>query len=217
MTVRDGRLGVQLFDDRFVQDPYPLYERMLDSGAVHPIGDSGFYAVCSWDAVNDVLARPDDFSSNLTATMTYQDGKVGAFTMGEVGGDIQALATADDPAHAVHRKMLVPQLAGKRIRALETFVAETEDRLWHEGVHGDCIEWMSGMANRLPMMIVTRLIGVPDVDIDQLMQWGYSSTKVVEGLVDEDPCGCRGCDFGARQLHRRTSRSGCRRTTRRSD
>ena len=186
MTVRDGRLGVQLFDDRFVQDPYPLYERMLDSGAVHPIADSGFYAVCSWDAVNDVLARPDDFSSNLTATMTYQDGKVGAFPMGEVGGDIQALATADDPAHAVHRKMLVPRLAGKRIRALETFVAETEDRLWHEGAHGGCIEWMSGMANRLPMMIVTRLIGVPDVDIDQLMQWGYSSTKVVEGLVDED-------------------------------
>ena len=129
MTVRDGRLGVQLFDDRFVQDPYPLYERMLDSGAVHPIADSGFYAVCSWDAVNDVVARPDDFSSNLTATMTYQDGKVGAFPMGELGGDIQALATADDPAHAVHRKLLVPQLAAKRIRALETFVGETEDRL----------------------------------------------------------------------------------------
>ncbi len=42
------------------------------------------------------------------------------------------------------------------------------------------------MANRLPMMIVTRLIGVPDVDIEQLMRWGYSSTKVVEGLVDQD-------------------------------
>ena len=159
---------------------------MLAGGPVHPIGDSGFYAVCTWDAVNDVIARPEDFSSNLTATMTYQDGKVGTFTMGELGGDIQALATADDPAHAAHRKLLVPQLAAKRINALESFVGETADRLWDEGVRDGTIEWMSAMANRLPMMIVTRLIGVPDEDIDQLVRWGYASTQVVEGLVGQD-------------------------------
>ena len=39
------------------------------------------------------------------------------------------------------------------------------------------------MANRLPMMIVTRLIGVPDLDADQVMRLGYASTKVVEGLA----------------------------------
>jgi cytochrome P450 len=185
MQVRDGRLGIALFDDEFIQDPYPLYERMHACGPVHPIEDSGFYAVCGWDAINDVIARPGDFSSNLTATMTYQDGKVGEFVMGELGGDIQALATADDPAHAAHRKMLLPQLAAKRINALEPFIAETAHRLWDESVQGGAIEWMSAMANRLPMMIVTRLIGVPDVDSEQLMRWGYASTQVVEGLVGQ--------------------------------
>jgi cytochrome P450 len=185
MHVRDGRLGIGLFDDEFIQDPYPLYERMHACGPVHPIEDSGFYAVCGWDAINDVIARPGDFSSNLTATMTYQDGKVGEFVMGELGGDIQALATADDPAHAAHRKMLLPQLAAKRINALEPFIAETAHRLWDESVQGGAIEWMSAMANRLPMMIVTRLIGVPDVDSEQLMRWGYASTQVVEGLVGQ--------------------------------
>ena len=186
MTVREGQIGIALFDDQFIQDPYPLYERMHAGGPVHQIGDSGFHAVCTWDAVNDVVARPEDFSSNLTASMTYQDGKVGAFTMGELGGDIQALATADDPAHAEHRKLLVPQLAARRINALEPFIGETADRLWDEGVRGGTIEWMSAMANRLPMMIVTRLIGVPDVDIEQLVRWGYASTQVVEGLVSQD-------------------------------
>jgi cytochrome P450 family 144 len=106
--------------------------------------------------------------------------------MGELGGDIQALATADDPAHAEHRKLLVPQLAARRINALAPFIGETADRLWDEGVRGGTIEWMSAMANRLPMMIVTRLIGVPDVDIEQLVRWGYASTQVVEGLVSQD-------------------------------
>ncbi len=184
--MREGRLGLALFEDEFIQNPYPLYARMLDAGPVHPIGDSGFYAVCGWDAVEDVIARPDDFSSNLTATMTYEGGRVGAFQMAELGADMQALATADDPAHAAHRKMLVPHLSARKIKTLESFIRETADRMWKENGRRDTIEWMSAMANRLPMMIVTRLIGVPDVDIEQLVTWGYASTQVVEGLVGRE-------------------------------
>lgn len=184
--MRGDQLGIELFEDEFVQDPYPLYERMHAAGPVHPIADSGFHAVSGWDAVNDVIARPEDFSSNLTATMTYQGGKVGAFPMGELGGEIHALATADDPAHATHRKLLVPQLAARRINALEPFIEETNGRLWDEGVQAGVIDWMTAMANRLPMMVVTRLIGVPDVNIEQLVRWGYASTQLVEGLVDQN-------------------------------
>jgi cytochrome P450 len=187
MTSRDGQLGIQLFDDQFVQDPYPLYERMHQTGPVHRIGDSGFYAVSSWDAVNDAIARPEEFSSNLTATMMYRrDGTVAPFQVGELGGHMQVLATADDPAHAVHRKALIPQLAAKRIRAFEPFIAATADHLWNDNFHDGGIEWMSAMANRLPMTIVGQIIGVPDDDIDKLVRWGYASTQVVEGLVDED-------------------------------
>lgn len=184
--MQEGQLGVALFDDEFIQDPYPLYARMLAGGPVHRIGDSEFFAVCTWDAVNEVVGRPEDFSSNLTATMTYQDGQVGSFPMGDLDGDTQALATADDPTHAAHRKLLVPQLAGKRIRELESLVAETEDRLWSEGVQSGGIEWMAAMANPLPMTVVTRLIGVPDLDADQVMRLGYAATKVVEGLADQE-------------------------------
>jgi cytochrome P450 len=187
MTSCDGQLGIQLFDDRYIQDPYPLYRRMMATAPVHQIGDSGFYAVCSWDAVNDVLARPQDFSANLTATMTYQPGGgVRAFEMEGVGGKSHVLATADDPAHAVHRKALLPQLAAKRIHAFEPFIAETAEQLWSAHTRDGRIEWMGAMANRLPMMIVGRIIGVPDTDIDKLVRWGYAATQAVEGLVSED-------------------------------
>jgi cytochrome P450 family 144 len=184
---KDGRLGLELFDDEAIQDPYPLYERMLAAGPVHRIGDSGFHAVCSWDAINDAVARVEDFSSNLTATMTYQPGgTVTPFEMEGIGGASHVLATADDPKHAVHRKTLIPQLAAKRIRATEPFIAETSDRLWQAGTRNGRIEWMSSMANRLPMMIVGRIIGVPDEDVDKLVRWGYGATQMVEGLVGEE-------------------------------
>jgi cytochrome P450 len=187
MTPRDGQLGIELFDDECIQDPYPLYRRMLETAPVHQIGDSGFYAVCRWDAVNDAIARPEDFSSNLTATMTYQPGgTVGAFEMEGLGGKSHVLATADEPAHTVHRKALLPQLAAKRIRAFEPFIADTAERLWSASLRDGRIEWMGAMANRLPMKIVGRIIGVPDTDIDKLVQWGYAATQVVEGLVSQD-------------------------------
>lgn len=180
-------MGLHLFDDACIQDPYPLYERMITQAPVHPVGDSGFYLVCGWDAVTEAVARVQDFSSNLTGTMLYQpDGTVATFPMPGLNDPTHVLATADDPAHAAHRKMLVPQLAAKRIRALEPFISETMDQLWHDGVRDGRIEWMSTVANRLPMMIVARLIGVPDEDVDQLTAWGYAGTQVVEGLVDAD-------------------------------
>lgn len=124
--------AVDLFDAGSIQDPYPLYERMRSAGPVHRVADSDFYVVCGWEAVNEAIGRTEDFSSNLTATMTYMpDGSVQAFTMDGLGGPTQVLATADDPLHAVHRKLLVRHLAAKRIRAIEQFTAAAADRLWH--------------------------------------------------------------------------------------
>jgi cytochrome P450 len=163
----DGRLGLELFDDVCIQDPYPLYQRMLASGPVHPIGDSGFHAVCDWDAINDAIARPEDFSSNLTATMTFQPGgTVIPFEMEGLGGQSHVLATADEPAHAVHRKTLLPQLAAKRIRELEPFIAATTDQLWNDNVGNG--------------------------RIDKLVRWGYSATQMVEGLVSRDQLAAAG-------------------------
>src|SRR6202000_1746213 len=129
----------------------------------------------------------DEFSSNLTATMVYQsDGTITPFTMAPLGDPSHALAVADDPAHALHRKLLLPHLAAKKVSALEAFVADTADRLWIDGLRAGRTEWMSAVANRLPMMVVARLIGVPEADVDKLVEWGYAGTQLLEGLVSAD-------------------------------
>ena len=178
---------IELFDVASLQDPYPLYDKLRAAGAVGQIGESEFYAVSSWDAVVDVITRVDEFSSNLTATMVYQpDGAITPFTMAPIGDPSHALAVADDPAHALHRKLLLPHLAGKKIRALEAFVADTADRLWIDGLRAGRTEWMGAVANRLPMIVVARLIGVPEEDVDKLVEWGYAGTQLLEGLVSAD-------------------------------
>lgn len=177
---------VEFFGADAIQDPYPLYDRLRAEGPVHRVGDSGFYLVCDWATVEDAVNRTADFSSNLTATMTFTaEGTVVPFGMDGLGGPTHVLATADDPPHALHRKMLVPQLAAKRIRAMESFVADTFDRLWAHACRDGRIEWMGELANRLPMMVVARLIGVPADDVDQLTRWACASTQLLDGLVDQ--------------------------------
>jgi cytochrome P450 len=185
MTVLDD--PAQFFSAEALQDPYPLYDRMRAEAQVHRIGDSEFYAVCGWDAVLEAIERVEDFSSNLTATMVYHDDRtVTPFEMGPPGDPSHALATADDPVHAMHRKILLPHLSAKRVRIIEEFAAQTADRLWDENLHDGQIEWMSAIANRLPMMVVARLLGLPDEDVDKLIPLAYASVTLLNGVVTED-------------------------------
>lgn len=175
--------ATDFFGTDALQDPYPLYDRMREQAPVQRIGASTFYAVCGWDAVMDAVNRVEDFSSNLTATMVYRDGTVMPFDMGPVGGPQHALATADDPVHDAHRKLLVPHLAAKRIRVIEEFAEATASRLWAQGLMDGRIEWMSAMANRLPMMVVACLLGLPQDDVDTLIRLGYATTTLLDGVV----------------------------------
>lgn len=176
-----------IFGAEALQDPYPHYARMRDRAPVQRIGDSDFYAVCGWDAVTEAVGRVDDFSSNLTATMVYhEDGRVTPFDMGAPGGPMHALATADDPVHDVHRKLLLPHLSARRIRVIEDFAEATAVDLFSRGLEYGHVEWMSAVADRLPMMVVARLLGLPHDDVDTLIRLGYATTTLLDGIVSAD-------------------------------
>lgn len=172
------------FSSAAMQDPNPLYDTMRSRSAVNRVGESAFYAVCSWEAVIEAVNRVDDFSSNLTATMVYQDdGTVTPFDMGPLGGPLHALATADDPLHAAHRKLLLPHLSARRVRVIEEFAEATAMRLWSEALVDGQVEWMSTVANRLPMMVVAHLLGLPQDDVDKLIRLGFATTTLLDGIV----------------------------------
>lgn len=181
---------IDLFDPRLLDDPYPLYARLRTDSPVHRVSDTDFYLVSRWDLVMAATTRPADFSSNLTAALVREpDGSAAVFDMDGGGHAVHVLATGDDPTHLAHRKLVLPALVAKRIRALEPTIAATADRLWGEGLRDGHIEWMSAMADRLPMTMVAGLIGLPDNDIPQLIAWGYASTELLGGVVTADRLG----------------------------
>ncbi|MEV5837083.1 cytochrome P450 [Nocardia sp. NPDC052112] len=178
---------IDLFDPVVLDDPYPLYDRLRTEAPVHRIADTDFYLVSRWELVMEATTRPADFSSNLTAALVRQpDGSAAVFDLDGGGQAIHVLATSDEPTHQAHRKLVLPALVAKRIRALEPTITTAADRLWAQGFRDGHIEWVSAMGDRLPMTLVAKLIGLPDEDIPQLLALGYTSNELLDGVVGTD-------------------------------
>ena len=56
---------------------------------------------------------------------------------------------------------------GGAVHIIEEFADETAQLLWSDSVVDGRIEWMSAVANRLPMMVVAQLLRLPHDDVDE--------------------------------------------------
>ncbi|MFD1815437.1 cytochrome P450 [Rhodococcus gannanensis] len=177
--------ALDLFDPDVLDDPYPLYAWLREHAPVCRVPGTDRYLVSTAELVAEACARTDDFSSHLTAALVQGTDGPAAFDMTGGGQAVQVLATADDPDHAAHRRLVLPTLVAKRIRALEPQVGALAERLWEDGLDGRRIDWAAAVADRLPMAMVARLIGLPDGDVPQLLAWSYDSTEMLGGVVTE--------------------------------
>lgn len=147
------------------QDVYALYERMRAHGPVYrsrtglPVVTS--HALCSQVLrdprfrVRDLRNRPADFDPLIPA----------------VGGP-ESFLEQDPPDHTRLRRLAAPTFRPKLIRGyrsqIETIAHELLDRAARRGSF-DLIE---DFAAPLPITVITKLLGIPDVDMDRFARIG---------------------------------------------
>lgn len=172
-------------DRSVVDDPYPFYARLRDEAPVWQVPGTRTHYVAPWALVADAVARPDDFSSNLTAVLIEgEDGLPTELDMTPLGPAINVLATGDEPAHGPARKLVAPHFTLRRLAVLEQSLGAVMDRLWAEcAASPAAVDWMSLVGDRLPMTLVARVIGLPDDDVDDVIGLSYESASVMSGLM----------------------------------
>ncbi|WGX94332.1 cytochrome P450 [Nocardioides sp. L-11A] len=175
-----------VFDPTLIDDPYPALARLRRNAPVHRVAGTGVHLVTSWDLVREALADPATYSSHLrTVLLRRADGTAAELAMDGGGTVEQVLATADDPVHPTHRTAVMGTI-GRRIRALESTVAQHVDRLWDGWFTDGIADWARDMADRLPIALVADLLGLPAADVPALLHWAYDSTEMLGGWVDDD-------------------------------
>ena len=103
----------ELFTTESIENPHPLFARLREEHPISRVGDTGVHLVATWDLIDEVLRREDDFSANLSGVlMRGEDGRLGTFPL---PGASRVIATADEPDHAIHRKLVQPEFVASKI------------------------------------------------------------------------------------------------------
>jgi cytochrome P450 len=180
-----------LLDPAVVDEPYAFYRRLVDDAPVWRVPDTEVVIVSSFEAVNEAVKRVDDFSSNLRALLYKTDDGTPAVLPFDPGEAAQALATADPPAHTMHRHAVFPELVARRMASLRSDIESlTEERI-DEALERSPLEFMDEIANAIPIRVVSRLIGFEREDPDALLAAAFDSTAIL--AATESLAGIQAC------------------------
>ncbi len=176
-----------LFSAEALENPYPLYTTMRSLGPVCQLGSTRAFFVGTHAAVSEVVMRHQDFSANLERMLVRgDDGMPRIFDLGGAGHASKVLATADEPEHAVHRRMLVQPLKAAAIAALEpgmrSLSAERVDAMVAAGGGDFC----AALAEPLPAWVVSKLLGLGDDALEAVQRWAMMGGDFLAGTLDAE-------------------------------
>jgi cytochrome P450 family 144 len=177
--------GTHLLDPAVIGQPYRLYEELRVNAPVWEVPGSGIFTVASFDLVAEAAARVKDFSSNINCLLYRDDGGLPRrLPFGDA--EIQALATADPPMHALHRSTVFPELVAKRMAMLEPDIVTIAEDCIDEALGGMSVEFMASIGNVVPITMISRLIGFHGSDLDQLLRAAFDSTAMLGSTLSYD-------------------------------
>lgn len=183
--------GDPLFDSEVLEHPYAYYALLRESDPVHLIEGTNAYLVARVDLIQEVVANPHIYSSHSSEFLYISESnQPGLRSPGPPGeSDVEmpgVLATADPPSHGRQRKILSGLLSAGAINAREDEFRAIINAALKVTLASDRVEWMADIAEPLPMVIVARLLGVPESAAPVLKEQGYASVEQISGFVSAE-------------------------------
>jgi cytochrome P450 len=158
--------------------PYEAWRRLRDEAPVYYNEPFNFYA----------LSRFDDVLNASLDTVSFSSAK--GITLDTIGDPIPfpIMIMMDPPLHDVYRKVVNRAYTPRRIAALEERIVELCGEYLDPFVGTDGFNFVTDFGMRLPVMVISSLLGFPEEDHDQLREWsdmGLHREEGVEGLTPE--------------------------------
>lgn len=146
------------FVREIVHNPFPVYRRLRDESPVYHNEEVGFWALSRYADVVSAHLDTDTFSSANGVTIE--------------GADQGApfLIVKDPPEHTAHRKIVARMFTPRRIALLEPFIRQTAADLLDRFRDTDRFDVVQDFSFRLPLDVISELIGIPDAVREQIHQ-----------------------------------------------
>ena len=167
----------------FHEDPYPYYQRLRDDAPLYRNDELGFWALSRH---RDVL---QGFRNSTTLSNKF-GVSLDPASRGPHAAKTMSFLAMDDPSHLRLRTLVSKGFTPRRIRELEPRVNEIA--VQHLDVMLDkarsspdsTVDYVNEFAGKLPMDVISELMGVPEPDRDQVRAWADGVMHRDEGVTD---------------------------------
>jgi cytochrome P450 len=158
-------LGVDPFDDAFLDNPYPFHEQIREAGAVVFLDRYGVYASARHAEVVAGLSNWEVFSS--AAGVGLDD-----FRRSKPWRPPSLILEADPPLHTRSRTVLNRALSAKAMAALRARFEAAAERLAEALVGRGEIDAIAEIAEAYPLSVFPGAIGLGSEGLENLLPYG---------------------------------------------
>ena len=151
-------------DPAFVQDPYPFYARARAAGDLVWWEDYKMPMATSFAAVNGIL-RDRRFGREPVTPRDIPEHLAPFYAV-----EAHSMLELEAPRHTRLRSLVLRAFTSRRIAGLAPEVATLAHELIDAFPEGD-FDLLPAFATRIPVIIIARLLGVPERMADQLLVW----------------------------------------------
>jgi cytochrome P450 len=171
------------FDPQVLSDPYPYYAALRRAAPVYPVASLDLKVVSRHADAEQVLRRPDLFSSS-----PYRDFIRAAMELGGVDPELgsETLLGSDPPCHTRLRKIVNRGFMHGRVAALAPTIQKMADTLVSSFVETGEGDFVSGVAGPLPVMVIAAVLGVEPERHRDFKRWSDHMILATTGVLNEE-------------------------------
>ena len=162
------------YDYTIDANPHPVWARLREEEPVYYNERLDFYALSRFDDVLRAHLDPETFSSAHSTVLEMMSEEPDEFMK-------DFMIFMDPPVHTRYRKLVSRAFTPRHISALEPRVRALTGRFLDEFVGAGGFDYVADFGARLPVMVISALLGAPEEDEAQLREWTDASLHIEEG------------------------------------
>jgi cytochrome P450 len=170
------------YDYHIHEDPYPTYTRLRSEAPLYHNEDLGFWALSRHEDVNAGFRNTTDLSSSHGVSLD-------PLASGPHAYKTMSFLAMDPPRHTRMRGLVARGFTPRRVMDLEPRIRALAVHYLDEALERGSFDSIGDFAGKLPMDVISELMGVPSADRDEVRRLADLLVHRPDGATDVPPEG----------------------------
>ena len=177
MTALPVDLVLDPYDYDFHENPYPYYQRLRDEAPLYRNDRLNFWALTRHADVHKGFRNSTALSNKLGVSLDPISRTPEAYRT-------MSFLAMDDPGHLRLRTLVSKGFTPRRVREFEARVLELTREHLDTALQSDSFDFIAEFAGKLPMDVISELVGVPVADRERLRALADEVMHRQDGVTD---------------------------------